>query len=82
MDKRDMSFCPLRMGHIRHIFLIFFENTLNILEYTQICLKISLSDGREAYGTDKLDKQFGKTFRQMNNHDSNQRSNIPKHSKV
>jgi hypothetical protein len=46
-----MSIYPLSIGCNGHIFLIFFESTLNILEYAQIYLNISLSNGHEGNGT-------------------------------
>jgi hypothetical protein len=64
----DISFCSFSVGHIEHIIQIFFENTSNIHEDARICLNISLSNGYEAYGLDKLDGQSGQTFGRMNNH--------------
>jgi hypothetical protein len=58
----DISFCSFSVGHIEHIIQIFFENTSNIHEDARICLNISLSNGYEAYGLDKLDGQSGQTF--------------------
>jgi hypothetical protein len=48
--RTDMFFCPFSIGHIGHIFIIFFINSYNIFKYAQIYSNISLSDEHEAYG--------------------------------
>ena len=65
--QTDMSICPLSVEHIGHILWIFFENTLNMLNYARIYSNISLSNKCEAYRMDKMDEQPMKMFKHMKN---------------